>query len=255
MAGDWIKVEKVTPDKPELAILARKLKVSQGEAFAEWFCIYAWADGVTVDGFVPHLSLSDGDALSRSRPGTCAALASPEIGWVVEEADGLHFLKWERHNGKCAKARALDTEKKRRQRAQAPDMSRSCPDADGTDPGTREEKRRTTPHSPPQGEKNDYPEDFAQFWNAYPRKRGKGAAFKAWRKAKGKPDAAKLVQIVEHYALSPDWSREEGRFIPYPATWLNERRWEDEIPTNDQPHKAFDSENQEIERKRQEGLA
>jgi hypothetical protein len=44
LAGDWIKVEKLTPDKPEIAILARKLGVSIGDAFLEWFRIYAWAE-------------------------------------------------------------------------------------------------------------------------------------------------------------------------------------------------------------------
>ena len=71
--------------------------------------------------------------------------------------------------------------------------------------------------------------DFACFWSAYPRKRHKGAAWKAWRVLR--PDAALVADILQALVLareSADWRREGGRFIPYPATWLNARGWEDE---------------------------
>lgn len=141
MAGDWIKVEEATPDKPEIAILARKLGVSQGDAFLEWFRVYRWAGRSTVHGLVPLLSLSDADMLSGARPGTCAALASADIDWLRCDATGIVFVKWDRHNGKSAKDRALEQEKKRRQRsnggAESPELSRPCPVESGTKTGTR----------------------------------------------------------------------------------------------------------------------
>lgn len=149
MAGDWIKVEKLTPDKPEMAILARKLGVSMGEAFMNWFRVYAWADGVTCPGFVPNLSPADVDALSRARPGTCQALCSVEIAWMQLRSDGVAFNNWDRHNGKSAKARALETEKKRKQRGKAApestDLSRSCPATNGTESGPEQEETRGEP--------------------------------------------------------------------------------------------------------------
>src|SRR6188768_281851 len=102
--GDWIKVEKVTPSKPEIAILARKLGVSLGEAFAQWFKLYAWADAATGPGLVPNVSLSDLDKLSGVMPRTSEHLASKEIGWLRCNHEGVHFEKWDRHNGKSAKA-------------------------------------------------------------------------------------------------------------------------------------------------------
>lgn len=126
---DWLKVQKSTPDKPEIAILARKLGVSIGEAFLSWFRVYCWADGISHDGCVPFLSLCDGDTLSHAIPGTCDALASEEIGWLEDMAEGgIRFVHWDRHNGKSAKQRALDAEKKRQQRS----LSRKCPDDNGT---------------------------------------------------------------------------------------------------------------------------
>ncbi|WP_445005125.1 helix-turn-helix domain-containing protein [Halomonas mongoliensis] len=79
-------------------------------------------------------------------------------------------------------------------------------------------------------------EDFAAFWSAYPRRRGKADALKVWRALK--PDAALVEQILAALAFaraSPDWRREGGQFIPYPATWLRRRGWEDELEPDIEP--------------------
>lgn len=161
MALDWLKVEKVTPDKPEIIILARKLQISQGEAFLNWFRVYSWADGITSDGRVPFLSLEDGDRLSRSCPGTCAALASKEIGWLatktVRGVDGIEFKNWDRHNGESAKKRANAAEKKRKQR-------KKCPPEIGTDVPEKQgpEKRREDKRINKKGERPQNRDDFDQ---------------------------------------------------------------------------------------------
>lgn len=72
---------------------------------------------------------------------------------------------------------------------------------------------------------------FIIFWEAYPRKVGKGAAEKAWDRIR--PDEPLLERIVAALAVaikSDQWQRNSGQFIPNPATWLNQRRWEDEQP-------------------------
>ena len=73
---------------------------------------------------------------------------------------------------------------------------------------------------------------FTAFWSVYPAKKAKAVAAKAW--AKLKPDQqmqAAILAAVERDKASEQWSRDSGRFIPHPATWLNQRRWEDEAPT------------------------
>lgn len=79
---------------------------------------------------------------------------------------------------------------------------------------------------------------FAEFWSAYPRKTAKGDAEKSWRKIA--PNAALRERIMSAIAAqreSPQWAKDAGQFIPHPATWLNQRRWEDELPkqTNGAP--------------------
>lgn len=69
---------------------------------------------------------------------------------------------------------------------------------------------------------------FADFWVIYPRKVGKGAAEKAW--AKVNPDPSLFERICDALAeqrQSEAWRKDGGQFVPHPATWLNQQRWED----------------------------
>jgi len=71
---------------------------------------------------------------------------------------------------------------------------------------------------------------FDQFWAIYPKKVGKAAAIKAWGVLK--PDALllqKILEAISHAQRSDQWRRENGRYIPNPATWLNQGRWDDVI--------------------------
>ena len=71
---------------------------------------------------------------------------------------------------------------------------------------------------------------FAEFWQAYPRKVGKDAARKSWLKIKPTQELhGQIIDKVTAYKQSDTWKNENGRFIPNPATWLNQGRWEDEI--------------------------
>ena len=73
------------------------------------------------------------------------------------------------------------------------------------------------------------PNGFAEFYNLYPKKKHKGDAEKAWKSLN--PSSELLVKIlngVRRARGAPDWLKQNGQFIPYPATWLRARGWEDE---------------------------
>jgi hypothetical protein len=70
-------------------------------------------------------------------------------------------------------------------------------------------------------------ERFEEFWAAYPRKIGKRDAERAWPAACRRTDAAKILDVLQRYPFDTD--PERRRFIPYPATWLNQSRWEDDL--------------------------
>jgi len=73
-------------------------------------------------------------------------------------------------------------------------------------------------------------EKFDQFWKTYPKKVGKGPARKAFVKIKPSEELLqKMLAAVEQQSKSEQWLQEGGRFIPNPATWLNQERWDDEV--------------------------
>ena len=74
---------------------------------------------------------------------------------------------------------------------------------------------------------------FVHFWESYPRKEGKGAARRAWAAIKPGPDLTeRILEAVERQRDWPVWREDGGRFIPHPATWLNQERWTDEGGAN-----------------------
>jgi hypothetical protein len=72
-------------------------------------------------------------------------------------------------------------------------------------------------------------EAFSSFWAAYPKKRGKRAARRAFDAVPGVRELLPLLlEAVARQAASFEWKKEAGRFVPHPATWLNNGLWEDE---------------------------
>jgi hypothetical protein len=37
-----------------------------------------------------------------------------------------------------------------------------------------------------------------------------------------------MVVAIANSEETEQWQKEDGKYIPYPAKWLNEKRWEDE---------------------------
>ena len=85
-----------------------------------------------------------------------------------------------------------------------------------------------TPQKPPTGAVT---ERFNRFWAIYPNKTGKQAALKAWSKLKPSEELTKVIlDAVEYQKTWEKWTKDNGRYVPNPATWLNQGRWEDEPP-------------------------
>jgi len=80
---------------------------------------------------------------------------------------------------------------------------------------------------------------FDQFWTAYPRKEGRGAAVRIWERLKPN-DAllATMLAAIEQQKRGRQWQRESGQFIPHPKTWLHQQRWLDRgiEPSATAPH-------------------
>lgn len=135
MAGDWIKVEKASPNKPEVLKIARMLGVGRQHALGLLVEFWIWLDSNCVDGVVDGVVASDVDAM-LSCP--CFASLLVEVGWVNfdDKRACMMVVNFARHNGETSKNRALKSERQARWRANSVDAR---VDARAT---TREEKRR-----------------------------------------------------------------------------------------------------------------
>lgn len=73
-------------------------------------------------------------------------------------------------------------------------------------------------------------ERFTFFWNEYPNKVGKGKAWESWIKLQPSNELArKIVQAVRKYKTTTSWKKDNGQFIPHASTFLNQRRFDDDI--------------------------
>ena len=84
-------------------------------------------------------------------------------------------------------------------------------------------------------------DSFDEFWRLYPRKQSRATAAKKWTTMPPLERRRAIEALPTHVAM---WQH-EGRgtaLIPHPTTWLNQRRWEDDLSgytESSEPHKAM----------------
>lgn len=108
----------------------------------------------------------------------------------------------------------------------------------------KENKKENKIESEKEKEKESCDSDngFAIFWSAYPKHKGKADALKAWGKIKPSVELqATMGKALEAQKQSEQWRKDGGQYIPMPATWLNGKRWEDEVQTQTQPNLPTDA--------------
>lgn len=95
--------------------------------------------------------------------------------------------------------------------------------------------------------------DFEKFYEAYPKKKSPGDAEKAFAKVDAPLDV--LLAAVEAQKRTEDWRKDGGRYIPYPATWLNQKQWLNDtsapsitVPGSDEPDAALEKIKQDAKR-------
>lgn len=102
------------------------------------------------------------------------------------------------------------------------------------------------PPKAPQGGRRDKsvpqwkPERFEGLWKFYPRGEKRQAAVKAWEKAHLSDDEIdQLGRMLRRQMRSELWQKNIG--IPYLSTYLNQRRWEDELRGRSMPAEDVDA--------------
>lgn len=216
MAGDWIKIRKCLPNDPRIVRMASALKADRfrtlGGVVSAWCLFDEHTDSGQLDGYTPEL-LEDVVGF----PGLAKAME--RVGWL-EIGDGfLVAPRFEKHNGKTAKRRCQEADRKRS--ARKADTKR-----------TREEKRIEEDDSKESsmGEVIKLPDVVS----LYPKREKQAEAIEALaahvRKgtdldavASGTRAIAAIIQRMPGGALNA--------YVPSAATFFRNRRWEDDPKT------------------------
>jgi hypothetical protein len=139
MAGDWLKFEASTPDKPEVFAITTAMGWDDPDlTVGKLLRVWRWFDQQTIDGNAPSVTLA---LLDRISGVTGFSKAMCDVRWLIETEAGLCLPRFERHNGKTAKDRAQSAKRQAQHKAKSDGNGETNADSvSGALP--REEKRR-----------------------------------------------------------------------------------------------------------------
>ena len=156
---------------------------------------------------------------------------------MVEKGDYIQVINWEKHQNEDGLKRIREKNRERVQRFRdkkkvevLENKEENKPNNDVTLHETLRNALDTSKSYSSSSSLSLYLERFNTFWKIYPKKVGKGKC-EEWFK-KNKPSEAltnTIINAVEDQKKSPQWIKEDGQFIPNPATWLNQKRWGDSL--------------------------
>jgi hypothetical protein len=230
----WFIVDDKFHSAEEVLSIPREIRPA---AIGLWTLAGAWSSDHLKDGYVPLYVLDQvgadevlADELVRVKLWTKTKTGYQFRNWAKwqqtrEDVEGRRKAERDRKNAYREQKRA-EREKSGERPAPVPP---GHPRDKGGSPGhqaltqspTQPIPINNTP-SPPAGGAAA----FAEWYMAYPRKVGKEAARKAYDRVVRKVAPAVLLAAARKYSADPNLP--EKQFIPHPATWLNQGRWEDE---------------------------
>ena len=228
MAIQWLRLWHDMPNDPKWRTIARVSKQSIPEVMAVYIHLLVIASNATERGRTQSMCSED--------VASALDLDCVQIDKIIEAMqgrvlDGDYVSGWskrqvEREDGGAYRAKVWREAKKKEKRTQTNANERKrTPDTD-TDTDTDKKDLRSKEFVP-QDEKISR---FAYFYQRYPKKVARAAAEKAWLKLN--PEQSLIERILlslDQQMKSDDWVKENGKYIPNPATWLNGKRWDDDV--------------------------
>jgi hypothetical protein len=135
MAGEWLKFDKATLDKPEVLAIASAMECDPDLVVGKLLRMWSWFDTHTENGNARGVTLALLDSILRV---TGFAENVQKVGWLVVSDSGIRLPNFDRHCGETAKQRALTAKrvagfKASHKKGNAPSVTSALP---------REEKRR-----------------------------------------------------------------------------------------------------------------
>jgi predicted phage replisome organizer len=227
----WIKITTDIFDDEKI-LLIESLPDSYA-IITVWFKLLCLAgkqnnSGVFLMGRIPYTDKMLATIFRMKETTVTLALRTFEDFGMIEIVDGVITIpNWNKHQ-------SLDAYEKRKERDRLYQAERRAAQRALVEKSSDEssdiaplEEDKDIDKELDKDKEDIYP--FDEFWKAYPKKKAKEAARKAWVKLKPDETLGKeIIQAVVESAKTKDWLKENGKYIPYPATYLNGKRWEDE---------------------------
>src|SRR5579859_4743575 len=256
MPGDWIKMSADLSEDPIVIAIAARLGIDEFSVVERLHRIWSWADRHLADGLALGITPEWIDQFVRLDGFSNALL---DVGWL-SRIDKAGFLDSQQNLLDSFSETFLDSSRilldsrvgggmgwvvfPRFFRFLSGKTTKTTTKTNPTPTRVSEiEKDRDNQiekeidKGVSRIEKVEKDESFSIFWKTYPRKDSKVQAQKAFVKLA--PSAELLERILDaldRFKRCDQWMREEGKFIPFASTWLNQRRWEDESTPGMRPN-------------------
>jgi len=142
MAGDWIKLQKDTPDKPEVLAIATRLNLDPDAVVGKLVRIWSWFDTHTVDGNAVSVTFAFLDRLTGVT-GFSEQVAL--VGWLEQNGHDITLPHFDFHNGETAKKRAMGKNRSEKHRSNAlSDANSNASSVTNPSPEKRREEKSNT---------------------------------------------------------------------------------------------------------------
>lgn len=240
----YVPSHQTLRNHPKLKRLSRVLGTSDVTSIGHLQCFWWWA----LD-YAPGGSLNGHDALDIAIGAewegneTEFLDALIDCGFIDREGDSLAIHDWDDYGGYYQNKLIKDAERKREERRAKRDVqatsddsptdvlemsNRRPPEIQWMAPQEEEKRKEKSNVNPPTPQGEKYSAEFSEFWAAYPRKKNKDEAWRAWKARRDRPALAVLIGSIAEHQRSVDWTKDGGAYIPNPATWIRAGGWKDE---------------------------
>lgn len=205
----WIEFHVALRDHIKVDRLAKKLGCNYSQALGHLACLWCWTAINSPDGNLKDFSDEELCKGARIEQDLNIKRTLIELQ-LMDRSNKIH--DWDEHG-----IRYLESKRKNMQICRKRWHHRFQSVA-----STNQPTNQHTTEGLLEGEK------FNEFWTAYPKKQGKTVALKAFLKVNPPPELFRvMLAAVETQKKTQQWQKDNGQFIPMPATWLNQKRWED----------------------------
>lgn len=222
MSQGWVKMRKDLRNDPKVIAIAASTKLHVDAVVGKLHAIWSWCNSHCNAGVTHHVTLDWFDHYLE-HPGF--ALAMVFVGWLEQLENSIVFPNWEEHNWSDERRKSKGAARVRafRERALQKALHGNAESVTVTPLPNLTKPKKNTPKVP-------VGEGFVQVWETYPKHQAKARAQAAWAKINPGPElVALMLRSIEVWKKSEAWTKDGGQFVPMLATWLNGRRWEDEL--------------------------